>query len=275
MISHREDDGPMATKPWKQGQNQGPSSTAGSWDRDIPPHLRALGDIPSEINPSRIGETRVLVSVQNADLGDFVHRIFGELSAKIAAVGGTFTVSEDELVKYFATAIYSRVMWVNHTMTDGAFRPNDLWALPVPMHMVVSAIGIVETDRGLRYIPEWDKAGTKLLMNREQWEDVTRRLIALEPYGFRLVKALERNEQGVEKVMTLIRLSTDEGDFFYADVPPHALECIVALIGGLSPAQPVTMPTHPALVPGFRLNREWVLRWRHDFAKLSTHREAV
>lgn len=261
---------PMArnNKPWGKSENQG-----SGWGVDLPANLRALADIPSENNPARMGEVQVLVSVHNADLEDFASRVHSELNSKLVVIGGEMTVTREELLKYFATAIYSRVMWVNHTMDGNSFRPNEAWALPVPMHLVVSALGRVETDQGTVYVPMWEAAGNDYLLSREEWEDVTRRLAALEPYGLRMVKALEKDEKGVEKVMSLLRLDTDEGEFFFANVPPHALECLVALIAGLTPAETVTMPTHPALVPGFRLNRTWVVRWRHDFAKLSTHRD--
>jgi hypothetical protein len=262
-------------KPWGQ-KDQNTSSSQSSWARDLSPKLQALRNIPAEINFERMVEARVLVSVQNADLGDFSNRVYEELEAKLLTVGGTMPgITKDDLVKYFATAIYSRVMWVNHTMDGRSFRPSDRWALPVPMSYVVSALGRVESEDGPTYVPQWDNAGDALLLDKLEWEDITRRLSALEPYGFRLVHALEKDEAGVAEVMSLLRLETSEGEFFFGWVPPHAFECLVALIAGLTPADPVVMPLHPALLPRYRLRGEWVLQWRHDFASLSSHRDVV
>jgi hypothetical protein len=244
------------------------------WGSDLPPSLKALRNIPAEVNYARIGEERVLVTVANADLADFSNRVYDELEAKLLIAGGQMPgVTKEELQKYFATAIYSRVMWVNHTMSPRSFRPSDAWALPVPMSYVVSAIGRVETEDGPTYVPEWDTAGDDLLLTREEWEFLTRRLRGLEPFGLRLVRALEKDEKGVGEVMSLLRLETPEGDFFYGYIPPHAFECLCALIAGMRPVTPVQMPIHSALLPKYRLRGEWVLHWRHEFATLSTHRD--
>lgn len=244
----------------------------------MPPNLRALREVPAELNYARTSEARVLVSVATADLVDFSSRVYDELEAKLIAVGGNMPpeITKEDLVKYFATAIYSRVMWVNRSMdSQRSFRPDERWALPVPMAYVVAAIGRVETDDGPTYIPEWDPAGNSSLLTRQEWELLTRRLAALEPYGLRFVKALEKETTGVAEVMSLLRLETPEGEFFYADIPPHAFECMCAMIAGLTPAIPVQLPTHPALLPKYRLNGAWVLRWRHEFAQLSSHRDVV
>lgn len=269
----------MATKkPWEKGNSNsnGGNTTASGWGRELPPNLKALREIPAEVNFARIGEAKVLVSVQNADLADFSDRVYDELESKLIVAGGSMPeITKEDLVRYFATAIYSRVMWVNRTMRPRSFRPDDPWALPVPMSYVVSAIGRVETEDGPTYVPEWDSAGDDLLLPREEWEVLTRRLRALEPYGLRFVRAYEKDASGVGEVMSLLRLDTSEGIFFYGNVPPHAFECLVALIAGLTPVDPVELPAHPALLPKYKLRGEWVLHWRHDFASISTHRDVV
>jgi hypothetical protein len=228
-----------------------------------------------------MGDISVLISAQTADLSDLTTRVYDELQAKLIAAGGQMTVTEEELVRYFATAIYSRTMWVNRTMRPDAFRPNDKWALPVSMHMVVSAIGIVETAAGVRYVPEWvqpvTKAGEKpLILTRSEWENITRRLLALEPFGLRFVKAYEQSEAGVEKVMTLLRVDEEAETFFYAWVPPHALEALIAAVLGVSRTQPVDMSSMPLdSIPTYRIRGSWVLRFMHDFARMNEHRDVA
>lgn len=262
-----------AGQPW----NGGKTTNSSSWGSSLPANLRALSAIPAEINFDRMGEVPVLVSVANADLADFSHRVYQELEAKLIVVGGNMPpeISEEVLLKYFATAIYSRVMWVNHTTTPRSFRPDEPWSLPVPMSYVIAAIGRVETEDGPVYVPTWNPEGDQYVLSREEWEQVTRRLRALEPYGLRFVKAYEKDSTGVSDVMSLLRLETPDGEYFFGQVPPHAFECICALIAGLSPVAPVQMPNHPALLPRYRLRSQWVVSWMHDFASLSDQRDVV
>jgi hypothetical protein len=237
-----------------------------------------LADLPGELTPHKMGEVRVLVTVQSADLADLCSRVYDELNAKLIAVGGQMTVTEDELLRYFATAIYSRTMWVNRTMQSNSFKPNDKWALPVAFHMVVSAIGRVETKDGIVYIPVWQEqsADGVQVMSRSEWEGVTRRLLALEPFGLRFVKAYEMSEAGVEKVMSLIRVDEEAETFFYAWVPPHALEAMIAAVLGVRRTVPVDM-TNVQLdqIPTYRIRGSWVLRFMHDFARLNEHRDVA
>jgi hypothetical protein len=259
-------------KPWEQKSESAPR---GDWG-NLPSNLRILADLPGEMNPHSMGDIQVLVSVSNTDLGDLSDRVWDELNAKLIASGGEMTVTREELVGYFATAIYSRTMWVNRNMRPGTFRPDDKWALPVAMHMVVNAIGIVDSQTGARYIPQWDEAGTPLVLDRLTWESVTRRLIALEPFGLRFAKAYEKSEFGVEKVMSLLRVD-DISDFYYfAWVPPHALEALIAAVLGLKRVVSTPLDALPLdAIPRYRIRGSWVLRWMHDFARVSEHRDVA
>jgi len=270
----------MATRknrPWdKEKADSVPSG--GSWG-SLPANLKPLADLPGELTPHRMGDIPVLVSVQNSDLGDFSDRVWAELDAKLLAAGGAMTVTRDELVKYFATAIYSRVMWVNRTMRPGTYRPSDKWALPVAFSMIVSAIGRVETTTGVNYVPVWQESAESIamLLSKPEWEDVTRRLIALEPFGLRFVKAYETSEAGVEKVMSLLRVDATDDTFFYAWVPPHALETLIAAILGLRRSgDPVDILSLPKdAIPTYRIRGSWVLHFMHDFARLNEHRDVA
>lgn len=266
------------SRPWsKDPKDTGPS---GGWG-NLPSNLRPLADLPGELTPHKMGDIPVLITAQSADLADLTTRVWSELNAKLIAAGGSMTVTEEELVRYFATAIYSRVMWVNRTMRDGAFRPNDKWALPTSMHMVVSAIGIVETKEGVRYVPEWVAPNTpsgepSLILARGEWESITRRLIALEPFGLRFVKAYEQSEAGVEKVMSLLRVDEPDETYFYAWIPPHALEALIAAVLGISRTQSVDVRSMPLdSIPTYRIRGSWVLRFMHDFARMNEHRDVA
>lgn len=268
----------MATsksRPWNK-ESKDPSSSGG-WGA-LPANLRPLADLPGELTPHKMGEIPVLVSVQSADLADLSVRVYDELQAKLIAAGGQMTVTQDELLRYFATAIYSRTMWVNRTMTPGSYRPNDKWALPVAFHMVVSAIGRVETKDGVTYVPVWTAPPSEVLtvLPKPEWESITRRLIALEPFGLRFVKAYEQSETGVEKVMSLLRVDEAAETFFYAWVPPHALEALIAAVLGVRRTEPVDVSSLPLdMIPTYRIRGSWVLRFMHDFARMNEHRDVA
>jgi len=235
-----------------------------------------LADIPGELTPHKMGDVSVLVSATSADLADLNRRVWDELNAKLIAAGGQMTVTEGELLQYFATAIYSRTMWVNRTMRPDSYRPNDKWALPVAFHMAVSAIGIVESKDGVRYVPEWIAPEPGVILPRTEWENITRRLMALEPFGLRFVKAYEQSESGVEKVMSLARTEGEDDFYFYAWVPPHALEALIAAVLGIRRTSPVDVLGLPRdFIPTYRIRGSWVLRFMHDFARMNEHRDVA
>jgi hypothetical protein len=224
-----------------------------------------------------MGEIEVLISVSNVDLGDFSNRVWSELNAKVMAVGATMPVSQEELQRYFATAIKTRVDWVNHNATRDSLRPNDKWSLPVAFALVVSAVGIVDTPDNLRYVPVWDPDGDALILTRSEWEDISRRLWALEPYGLRFVKAIEVSEAGVDKVMTLIPVQEEEDVLFYSWVTPHVLETIMAVILGVARlGGSVDVRSLPKdFIPKHRIRGSVVLSYMHDFARMNEHRDVA
>lgn len=265
-------------KPWERSSSPPPQSR-GDWG-NLPSHLRALADLPGERNPRSIGEVHVLISAQTADLADFTHRVWDEINAKLVSAGGNITVTEEELLKYFVTGIYSRIAWVNRNFERGnrrwGFRPDDMWALPVQMHMVISAIGRVRTERNVIYVPRWVEPEVPLVLERPEWENITRKLLALEPFGLRFVRAYEKDESGVEKVMSIIRVDTVDETYFYSFVPPHALEALIAAILGIARSDSESIVSMPLdAVPGYRVRGSWVMTWMHEFSKLSEHRDVA
>jgi len=267
-----------SNKPWDKEVKA--SSPSGGWG-SLPGNLRPLADLPGELTPHKRGDITVLIHAQSADLADLTRRVWRELNAKLVAAGGQMTVAEEELLRYFATGIYHRVRWVTRNTQRGDIRPDDKWALPVAMHMVIGAIGIVETSEGLRYVPQWvaptQAAGeVPLIMSRDEWEEVTSRLLALEPFGLRFVKGYEKEISGVEKVMTLVRVDDPDETFFYAWVPPHALEALIAAVLGVSRTEPVDVRGLPRdFIPTYRIRGSWVLSFMHDFARMNEHRDVA
>jgi hypothetical protein len=201
-----------------------------------------------------------------------------ELNAKLVAVGGELLVTEEELLRYFSTAIYARTMWVLRAVGQTAkrsFAPKDRWALPTAMAYVVNAIGVVETQEGRRYVPVW--AGSEeLILTRDEFDDLTLRLLAYEPFGLRFAHAIEPGIEGVDKVMTLIRVDEENDTFFYAWVPPTALEAITAAILGVQRTNQLDMNlVESDMIPTFRIRGSWALGYMADMARMNEHRDVA
>lgn len=267
----------MATrkiKPWDKGEVPDSQATG----RGVPANLRKLADIPGESTPRAKRSIPVLITVGTAELADLNRRIWLELNAKLVAVGGEMVVTEAEMMRYFTTAIYARTNWVLRRVgmeSRRSFAPKDLWALPTAMAYVVNAIGVIETQEGRRYHPVWMGSEEEIL-TRQEMEDLTVKLLALEPYGLRFAKGFEPAVEGVDKVMTLLRVD-EEGDvFFYAWVPPHALEAITAAVLGIHRSNPVVMDlVEPDMIPTFRIRGSWALGYMADMARMNEHRDVA
>jgi hypothetical protein len=267
----------MATRKVKPWDKSGSSENTES-GRGVPANLRKLADIPGESTPRAKRSIPVLITATTVELADLSRRVWLELNAKLVAVGGRMTVTEEQLLAYFSTAIYARTQWVLRLAgmdSRRTFAPKDRWALPTAMAYVVNAVGVVETQEGRRYHPVW--AGSDdLILSRDEMELITIQLLALEPYGLRFAKGFEPGVEGVDKVMTLIRVD-EEGDvFYYAWVPPHALEAITAAVLGVSRTVPVTMDGIEAdLIPTFRIRGSWALSYMADMARMNEHRDVA
>jgi len=267
----------MATrksKPWDKGEPTEPTATG----RGVPANLRKLADIPGESTPRAKRSIPVLITIRTAELVDLNRRVWLELNAKLVAVGGEMLVSEAQLLQYFATAIYARTNWVLRRVgmeSRRSFAPKDRWALPPSMAYIVNAIGVVETQEGRRYHPVW-VGDDEYILTRDEFEDLTTQLLALEPYGLRFAKGFEPAVEGVDKVMTLIRVD-EEGDvFFYAWVPPHALEAISAAVLGIQRQNPIDMTlVEPDMIPTFRIRGSWALGYMADMARMNEHRDVA
>jgi hypothetical protein len=267
----------MATrksKPWDKGETPESQATG----RGVPANLRKLADIPGESTPRAKRSIPVLITVRTAELADLNRRVWMELNAKLVAVGGEMLVSEAQLLSYFTTAIYARTNWVLRRVgmeSRRSFAPKDRWALPTAMAYIVNAIGVVETQEGRRYHPVW-MGSEEGILTRDEFEDLTTQLLALEPYGLRFAKGFEPAVEGVDKVMTLLRVD-EEGDvFFYAWVPPHALEAITAAVLGIQRTSPVDMTlVEPDMIPTFRIRGSWALGYMADMARMNEHRDVA
>jgi hypothetical protein len=210
----------------------------------------------------------VIVSIDHVDMREFSRRVHDDLTARVRLAGGELVVTEEEMFRYLVTALHSRVMWV----TRGRFivRPDDHWALPVPMAQVVSAIGIVNAEVGTRYVPAWNTSSDDLLLEYSEWQDVSRRLLSVEALpGVDLIHAMEMSTDGVERVMCLMQGEEEGVAYFYANIPIHALEALIALIAGLQPERRMNVEElPPQLIPVHHVSREWVVGFMHEFATL-------
>lgn len=247
------------------------TSQASGWGAQLSGSARRLAEQPiGSLTTHRMKTLTVIVSIDLVDTRDFSDRVYGEIAARVHLNGGEMPVTNEEFVKYFITALKTRVSWVNRGLPGSNFgiRVDDAWALPVPMAQVVSAIGIIDSGPGTRYVPAWNEESDEFVLSRVEWEDVTRRLLALESLpGVDFIHALEKDISGVERVMCLMLGAEDGEEYFYADVPIHALEALVAMIAGLRPQAYVDVAVlPPQLIPVYRVGKTWVAGFMHELA---------
>jgi hypothetical protein len=261
----KDDDDSSETAPSRSTGNRR------SQNSGFPSKSRRLSELAvGQFNPNGLGTHEVIVSVNQANLEDLSTKIHSLINSEVEISGGQMTVSDEELKRYFVTAIYARTKWVNF-QSVGPFRPDGQWALPVPMHMVVNALGEVETQPNRRYVPVWNTAGDELVLSPTEWESITRRLTALELLpNVEFIHAFEKDRKGSDVVMPLLHGNVDGQNFFYANVPPHALECLIAMVAGLASGTPVDIEgLPPQVIPVYRVSHTWVAGFMQDFSYLA------
>jgi hypothetical protein len=249
----------------------------------VPEELRGLERITSEIRPSVGSELPVLIVVDNADLAEFSDRIWSQIDTSVALRGGSWDVTASQLLKYFATAIHTRVSHVNRqrrgagrtelNMVRTGLTVHDKWMIPFPMQHVISSIGVNTVGDGdVLVYPVWDEGGDQFLLSLQEQQEITRKLRVLEALGMRFARALEQNNEGVVKVMTLT-FSVSESDpngEWIGNETFTVVDALSASIAGIRTADAWNVTTHPVFAPSARIRRDTVVRYLFDFATLRT-----
>lgn len=237
---------------------------------ELPAGMRALGKISSEISDRIETEVPVLVVVDNTDLRRFSESVYEQLTAVVGIHGGSTDITEEDLVRYFVTAIKVRVEHttlprVKRNMTRTGMSVHEPWALPVNMAYFINAIGQATYGPASTLIyPVWDQAGDQLTMTPAEQQRMTRKLRALSNYGVRVASAIEAKREGVVKVMVLTFMNdTPEGEWVSPE-PFGVIDALTASIIGLRPSGEYTHSSNPLHIPPYRMGGTTVARYRVD-----------
>jgi hypothetical protein len=248
--------------------NRDSSGSSAGWGIALPAGLRQLAETPvSTLVTQALREFEVIVSINEVELRSFAEMQYQALWAKATALGGDVTVTADELFRLLATAIKARIAWTTFKRTE--HRIDSFWCLTVPMHLVVSTIGVVEQG-GSRYVPVWNEENDVYTLTVEERQEISNRLRGMEPLGFTFTYALPADKDGVAKVMLLLTGQEGSDVYFYSSgAPVHALEAIIASLLGITSQtfDPAVIP--PQLLPQYKVGAVWAVSFLRDFVNRS------
>jgi len=256
------------------------------------PNGRAQGAY-SSFNPAVGVEQLMLVVANNSDLRAFVSHMFDQLSYMVDANGGILNLSQDELIAYAVTGYKVRVeyvtkgKWQAMNFRRTQMHPKDHWAMLVPIHDAISAVGITELGTaGVRVIPVWDPASDELVLSREQRDAITLKLDAItDRFGIQRASTLSTDIDGHHQVMILTYLP--EREEWWSHEVFGREDAAAAMVGGLRPATltnvtssgpefavvdtdrlATELSSMSLWVPPLKLDRTTVVRYRLEMANL-------
>lgn len=265
------------------GRSRPPGSSGGS-----------TGSGYSGFNPYIEREQHMLIVASNSDLAEFSEMMFGQIEATLEAHGGRINVTREQFLKYCATAIKVRVEHVTkkdwrrlgHEYTG--MNVHEGWALPVPLHDVLSSIGQARVGTGEILIkPVWDQQADDLTLQKEERDLITRELrSACSAIGIRTMLEMSSDIDGHYQTMVLVNVPS-LNEWWHHD-PIKREDAAAALIAGITPVTQVTrgaggaeyavvdvsslassLAQLPIWVPEYRMERRVVVRYLTEVSKLA------
>jgi hypothetical protein len=245
-------------------------------------------------NPQIESEQYMLIVADNSDLAEFTTMMWTELGLMIEAQGGSFPVTQEEFVKYCATAIKVRVehtsrpkahLWSTRTV---GMSVDSGWALPVPMMDLLSSIGQVRIgSTEVKVWPFWDSQSDGLLLTVDERDRITRELrAAYTSVNVRFFGEMSKDVEGKPTTMVLVYNPAKEE--WVSRQPFDNRDAARSMLVG---ARSVTKPTRgpngveyevvdveqvatalaqlPIWVPELRLQRNVVVRYLTEMAQLA------
>jgi len=236
----------------------------------------------------------MLVVANNNSLTLLVNQMYDQMAAKVAAMGGNLEFTPEDFTSYIVTALKVRVefvlrgRWRGLGYTPTGMDVRDRWAIPVPVHDILSAIGrVVVGTSGLQITPLWATEVDELVLTRQQRDFITPRLqSAAQACGFKVLDAISADPEGHQKVMILTYLPTRRE--WWATEPVGREDGSTALVAGLIPVTSVERgvngPTYtivdteqvatalelvPAWIPPLTLGLQTVVRYTAELADMS------
>lgn len=233
---------------------------------------RGLDGISPTLNLGKSGEDTVsLLLVGNVEFDALVRNVYIALVDATDAQGLVLNFTQEDLSRYFVSAMYARV--ANVTYGRQVVRPEDLWALPSPWAYAINAIGRVDLGNGLTIVPEWAGSPNPSpdgIMSRDETMRMTSRLKALEPLGFRWIRQIEKSRDGDKTVMAIIPTVDQHGDvIFTSHQPATGIHFMTAAVIGIqSVVVPAGIPK--AWLPDYTLDARRLVQFRERYAQQSS-----
>lgn len=183
------------------------------------------------------GVEEVMVLTDDAMLRRFVTDVRSELVYRWDGVylNQEFPVSEEEMLRYFVTAVHARVKYVTKAFQprgtteetkSRAVRTNDAWYLPAPFAMVVNMLGVVSQEQPVvTLVPVWNPDYDEFVMSPEDHLRVGLKLKRLEDSpDLKIILAhfIEKAKDGNPGLMQLIPEMRDAGSVL-VETPEKAL----------------------------------------------------
>lgn len=244
------------------------------------------------MNPRVESEQPVLIVANNDNLATFCDQMFGYIVGGVAAHGGTVEITDEQFRKYCVTALKVRVERVSHNWRALGYMPtgmtvNEGWAIPTPLHDVLSSIGRTRIGTAdVSVYPVWDKSADDLTIAKEERDYITRHLrAATSQLGIPTHAEISADVEGHRQVMILTYLPLSEE---WWSTEPFAREDAAASL--LTQATPIGTPIRgqggadyvivdteqvataltnlPIWMPDLRMDRKVVVRYLSDMAAL-------
>lgn len=262
-----------------------------------PPKGRSGSGIHSRSNPARERVQYMLVVATNGDLETFSRTIYNQLHAGMSSRGGSFNLPEEDLLKYIVTAIKVRIEFVTSRTAPGyrdlgnaptGLRVTEGWALPTPVHDLLSSLGKVSLDGGdTTIVPVWDGSANDLVLPLAERDRITLILRSVfSALGITYQTDISRDEEGRHAVMVLTYLPSLEE--WWSDVPIDQRDAHNAMLLGMRPVHGVARGTggaeymfvdteqlaavlsqYPLLVPRYTIERDTVVRFDSEAARVA------
>jgi len=160
------------------------------------------------------GEQFMLVVAVNNDLQALTTNMYAQIEYMLGARGGQQLITYDEFSAYVITAFKVRVefvlraRWRQLGYQSTGMDVRDHWALPMPVHSILSTIGTAQIgSQGTQILPLWDTGADAFVLNREQRDLITQKLKSIAHLcEFPLAEAISADSDGVAKVMSMTYL---------------------------------------------------------------------
>jgi hypothetical protein len=210
------------------------------------------------------GDQEVLVGTDLSLLDAYVAEVWNGLDVIWSDhhYGQELPVSQEELRKYFFTAIRSRVQYVRGERVD--IRGNENWWIPASMNWLVAQLGRVESeDPQLRIVPKLtdELIALSLPSGHDGYTEFTRigqklrRIESDEGNSVIFIHKLEKSREGNPKLMALLPRRDESGRLLEVRskqfVDPIAASAY--FIYGMEPEhwESVLQPMHPMQQPTY------------------------